>query len=161
MRKAYLYSMILALFLVVKSEAPARSTTQNIGDNVVEDKVVTIEGCLMHKQVYGPPGFGETPHVDSKFTVYYVALKKPMTPQQLNLVSGPRYRGDPGVKNYAQVQLYCGNDVAECDRFMEKHSNRIILVRGTTAYALEPNDVFPVNMTVNAMDTKISRKLGL
>jgi hypothetical protein len=117
----------------------------------IANSTVVIEGRLKHKQVYGPPGFGETPHLDSKFTVYYVDLRRAMSPEQLRL---PLTAKPSGAKTYSEVQLYCGNDFAGCDEFLRKHVNRNVLVSGSTAYALEPNDVYPVTMTVAAMDTK-------
>jgi len=140
------YFLAIIMLMLSRLQAPAQADAQTGINNVV-----VLEGRLLHKQVYGPPGFGETPRLDSKITVYYVTLKEPMTPQQLKLVSSVRH---PGAKSYAQVQLYCGNDFAGCEQFLKRHSRHVVLVSGTTSYALEPNDVYPVTMTVAAMDTK-------
>jgi hypothetical protein len=146
MRTLRYHLAIMMLFLMVQLAAQAQADAQKGLNNVV-----VLEGRLMRKLVYGPPGFGETPRVDSKITVYYVALKVPMTPQQLKLSSSLKH---PGTRNYEQVQLYCGNTFTTCNEFLRSHMNHSVLVRGTIAYALEPNDVYPVTMTVAAMDTK-------
>ena len=106
---------------------------------------------MRQKQVYGPPGFGETPRLDSKFTVYYLELKRAMSPKQLKL---PPSAKNADAKTYSQVQLYCGDNFVGCDEFMRRHSNNIVLASGIAAYAIEPSDVYPVTMTVAAMDRK-------
>jgi hypothetical protein len=52
------------------------------------------------------------------------------------------------------VQLWCGDGFDGCEKFLRSHTNQSILASGVTAYGLKPSDVFPVTMTVEALDTK-------
>lgn len=38
----------------------------------------SIAGKVYKKQVYGPPGYGETPHIDEKRTIYILKLSQPV-----------------------------------------------------------------------------------
>jgi len=113
--------------------------------------VTTVIGSLRSKVVFGPPGFGETPKTDSKVRVFYVQLQTPLTPAQLHL--SPTGGAEP-KSSYSEVQLWCGDRFDSCEKFLRTHINRAILASGVSAYALEANDVFPVTMTIGALDTQ-------
>jgi hypothetical protein len=117
----------------------------------VSSPVTNVFGRLRSKIVFGPTGFGETPKTDSKVGVFYMQLRTPLTPEQLHLSPGG---GADRRKSYSEVQLWCGNGFDSCEKFLRSHINRAISASGVTAYALEPSDVFPVTITVGALDTK-------
>jgi hypothetical protein len=144
--RAYLaISLLVALFAGADVHA-------QVGSPSVSGQPVTVSGRLRSKVVFGPPGFGETPRVDSKVKIYYVELRPALTPKQLAL---PSSNGDQKVqKTYAYLQLWCGNDFASCETFLQRNKNRSVLVSGITSYALEANDRYPVTMTVGALDLK-------
>ena len=121
MRRTALDSALAVVFLMANLGVAAQLDTPHAANSVV-----VIEGRLRHKQVYGPPGWGETPRLDSKFTVYYLELRQAMSPQQLKLP--PSKHAD---NSYSQVQLYC--EFEGCDEFMRKHSNHIVLASGSAA----------------------------
>jgi hypothetical protein len=125
MRTTALYSALIVVFLMVKLGAAAQPDSLHRTNSVV-----VIEGRLRHKQVYGPPGFGETPRLGAKITVYYLELKQAMSPELFQL---PPSAKNVRAKTYSQVQLYCGNDFAGCDEFLREHSKHTILASGVAA----------------------------
>lgn len=106
---------------------------------------VAISGRLESREIPGPPGFGETPKIDSRATIYYPVLPKPLSAAQLHLPVEGLNQSD---KTYARIQLWCGDHFSKCKDFLRSHIGQNILVSGVTAYALEANDVFSVTMTV-------------
>ena len=110
----------------------------------VADAMTTVSGTLRTKVVFGPPGFGETPKTDSTARIYFIELPAALTAAQLHLPAGGADLRD----TYAQVQLWCGPEPESCERFLRRHVSRRIVARGTTAFAVAPMEVLPVNMTV-------------
>jgi hypothetical protein len=112
---------------------------------------ITLIGRLKMKTHPGPPGFGETPNLDSTLRTYYIELSPAVTASQLHLSADG---GREDRKSYSQVTLWCGNRFNGCENFLRTHVDQVILASGTTAYALDIYDFFPVTMTVGAIDTK-------
>jgi hypothetical protein len=106
---------------------------------------VVITGILRSRTEYGPPGFGETPKVDSKVRIYILKLHKPCTAKQLFLPEGARR----GIENISEIQLRCDSQIfPQCEPILKKSIGKRITVSGETSGQTYPTDYLPVILQV-------------
>jgi hypothetical protein len=113
--------------------------------NEQSQKMVVLTGALRSRTEWGPPGFGETPKVDGKVSIFVLKLLKPQTPAQLSL---------PPVKkeerHFSEVQLWCDSAAfPRCDELLKKAVGHRITVSGEATRATEPTDYLPVVIHVH------------
>jgi len=67
---------------------------------------IWLEGMLVERKVYGPPGYGETPAKDARTTILVLMLSHPISVDPAaNADAGKTANLDP-VKNVRDVQLF-------------------------------------------------------
>lgn len=66
---------------------------------------VQLEGALVERKVYGPPGYGETPAQDLRTTILILKLRQPITVEPVPPVSQDNPNGDT-FKHVSEVQLF-------------------------------------------------------
>lgn len=104
-----------------------------------DSRVVTLTGTIVRETHWGPPGFGENPATDSRFSVWVLKLdfRVPVTVQdypqlgQATRMEATRMRIIPGLN---------GNLPSE--EFLNRH----VAVDGTLWSASAPADVTPIIM---------------
>lgn len=92
-----------------------------------EPATVSLTGTLTSEEKLGPPGYGETPDVDRKMTIFVLRLDAPIDTC-----------GQPGgvinfdsLKNVTEVQVYCAEDL-DCRQYLA----RKLTVAGTLEQAI-------------------------
>jgi hypothetical protein len=113
--------------------------------NEVSPSVIVLTGILKSRTEWGPPGWGETTKLDSKFAIFVLQLREPRTTRQLYLPDD----GKDGEKRFAEIQLWCDNTAfPQCEAALKKSLGHRITVSGQAAYAIEPADYLPVTLRV-------------
>jgi hypothetical protein len=106
---------------------------------------VVLTGVLKSRTEWGPPGFGETPKVDSKTVIFVLRLRKPQPPKQLSLPEGKKKLEE----TISEIQLWCDSAAfSGCESLLKKSVGHRITVAGQAAWAVEPTDYLPVTFHV-------------
>ena len=106
---------------------------------------IVLKGILESKSEWGPPGFGETPRLDSRVSIFVLKLDKPRTARELGLQSDKK---DGEI--YKEIQLWCDSALfPRCQEALRKSKGRRIAIGGQAAFAVEPTDYSPVTLRVH------------
>ncbi len=121
-----------------------------------EDSAASVQlaGILQSKTELGPPGFGETPKVDSRVKVFVLKLEEPLTQEQLSLQPAKSGRGTSDLpKRFDEVQLRCADSAVgfPCEATLKKLVGHRIRVRGDADWAVYPTDFLPVILSVRSI----------
>jgi len=104
-----------------------------------------LTGVLKSQTKWGPPGFGETPKLDSKVVIFVLRLREPRTAKQLSLPD----HGTKGDERFSEVQLWCDSTAFPlCEPLLKRSVGKRITVAGQAARAVEPTDYLPVTLRV-------------
>ncbi|HEX4693133.1 hypothetical protein [Sphingomonas sp.] len=114
---------------------------------IIKKNIIAIEGNLRSRITFGPPGFGESPRTDTKITIFYIELARPISRKALNLPPT-----SVAKISYKAVQVWCGSGFDRCWNFLKLNVNKKVIVSGVVQYAAEANDVYPVNLTISAIE---------
>lgn len=111
--------------------------------------MVALSGVLKSKVEWGPPGFGETPKIDSKVRIFVLKLREPRSAKQLSLSR------DKKGEEFREIQLWCdSNAFPKCkSRLRESVGHRITVV-GQAARGAEPTDYLPVTLRVSLITSE-------
>lgn len=98
---------------------------------------LALKGTLLRRHFPGAPGFGETPKIDGRVTVYILKLNRPIG------------RGAvPGLnldkKLVSELQIVCSSLVVpNCQILLKKLVGEEIAISGHITEAIEPNEFLP------------------
>jgi len=67
---------------------------------------VQIEGVLVRRKIYGPPGYGETPTKDIRATILVLKLSHPISVEPTPTAKATDTPDLDAVKNIREVQLF-------------------------------------------------------
>jgi len=127
------------LILIVFIGLIGRVDASSMNDGT--SSVVLLKGVVRSKTIWGPPGFGETPKLDSKITIYILKLHERRTAKQLQLPDNEKNLG----RTFSEVQLRCDSATfLNCEAGLTESVGRKITVGGQTTNATEPTDFLPV-----------------
>jgi hypothetical protein len=108
---------------------------------------VKLEGRLIERTFFGPPGFGETPAHDAREKVLVLRLKKPIT---VAPVKNPEE--EDVARHVEEVQLFFipRTKGDEARKLLEK----TVIAVGTLNAPTAPSEHLKVSMTVNTLYPK-------
>ena len=113
--------------------------------------VLTLEGRVSSRKTWGPPGFGETPKVDSRLVIYVLKLGEAKTPKQLSLSENSRELR----QDVSEVQLRCDSKaLPRCESLLKQSLGRRVTVVGEITEAATPTDFLPVTMFVRLIEKR-------
>ncbi len=105
---------------------------------------IKLEGHLIERTFFGPPGFGETPAKDARERVLVLKLNTPITVEPVKIV-------DPEdiARHIAEVQLFFlpRNRATEARKLLGK----TVVVVGTMNEATAPSEHLKVSMSVETI----------
>ncbi len=112
---------------------------------------VQLEGVLIERMSYGPPGFGETPAKDLKDKVLVLRLARPITVEPLQDAEAKNSTSLNTIQHVSQVQLFFpGTQAAEARKLLGK---KVVAV-GTLNEAVAPRQYTDVTMDVKTVGLK-------
>lgn len=112
---------------------------------------IQLEGRLIKRKVFGPPGYGETPARDERDTIFILKLPHPITVEPL---PGVVAKSDPNAetfKHVLEVQLFVAHDMASD---AEKMVGKLVAATGVLNEHVAPSDYTDVWMAVKAINPK-------
>jgi hypothetical protein len=108
-------------------------------------KTVVLTGVVKLKTEWGPPGFGQTPKIDSKVVIYILRLAESRTAKQLSLE--PVSKGEE--ERVSEIQLWCESTVfPKCESRLKGSIGHRITVAGQVGRPIEALDYLPVILHV-------------
>ncbi len=112
---------------------------------------VRLEGRLERRNVYGPPGYGETPAQDERDTILILKLLHPITVEP---AAGVVPKDNPNAetfKHVREVQLFVQH-AASSDA--DKMVGRLVVASGVLNEHVAPSDHTDVWMAVKTLSPK-------
>jgi len=122
------------------------------------DKPITMTGALRQLHGYGPPGWGETRKIDSRFTYLVIKLAKP--------VNIPCTSERPEWKlvecrSTKELELFFSSDSAdELELKAKKLIGRKVLVTGMLQRQIAPAEMTAIYIEVTAIQTSTGGPTG-
>jgi hypothetical protein len=116
---------------------------------------ITLRGKLIQRTFYGPPGFGETPAIDKRDTVFVLNLAQPITVEPTPDAAA-RGSVDLDVRRHLkQIQLF----IFPIGRMVEarKMLGKKVIVIGTLSDAIAPGQHTGATMDVDKLKIEESR----
>lgn len=145
---------LLAAFVLIQSVsgAAAPQSASNPSQEPVykyDTHGIKLEGRLIERTFFGPPGFGETPALDARETVLVLALPRPITVQ-------PTQHAQPEdiAKHVREVQLLILPRQRKDS--VRKLLGKSVVMTGTLNEATAPSEHLKVSMTVETFTEKDS-----
>ena len=149
-------SLIIALVIFgsVAASVPQRAPENRTEPEAIykyDTEKVRLEGVLIERTFYGPPGFGETPAKDFKDKVLVLKMGKPITVEP---VDGAEAKNSPNldtVRHISQVQLFLPRpQLAEARKLLGK----AVVAVGILSEALAPRQYTHVTLDVTTLTAK-------
>lgn len=153
--KYFLSTVILMLAFAVQpggcvaQQKTARSSTQ--AGYKYDTAGAVIEGTLTEREVYGPPGYGETPSKDERRSIFVLKLSQPIAVSPLANTTEKNSANLDAVRNIHEVQLFVSRLQAADVR---KLIGRIVVAVGTLNEAVAPSQYTKVWLDVQSLDSK-------
>lgn len=160
-RAKCLSAAVLALFVgaaVVfmgypENHVRAQQQTGTGGDEAVykcDTPGIRLEGTLIERMFYGPPGFGETPAKDLHDKVLVLKLAKPITVEPIENAEAKNSTNLSTFKHVRQIQLFFGgSQSAEADA--RKLLGKSVVAVGNLDEATAPRQYTDVTMDVKTL----------
>jgi hypothetical protein len=112
---------------------------------------IRLEGTLMERKVYGPPGYGETPAKDERDTILILKLSHPISVEPTaNAEANGSASLDP-EKSIHEVQLFVDrSQTAEARKLLGK----VVVAVGTLNEAAAPSQYTKVWLDTKTLNPK-------
>lgn len=107
---------------------------------------VRLEGRLIERKVYGPPGYGETPAKDERDTILILRLRRVITVRPLPDAKAKNSASLGTARNIREVQLFVNRTKSDQAHQM---AGKAVVAEGTLNEA-----VAPIQYTRVWLDTK-------
>jgi hypothetical protein len=112
---------------------------------------IHLEGRLVSRKVYGPPGYGETPAEDARNTILILKLSHAITVKPLPDAKAKNSSSLGTAANIHEVQLFVYRiDTAE----VHKSIGKIVVVVGTLHEAVAPSQYTKVSLDLDTLSLK-------
>lgn len=109
-----------------------------------------LEGTLIRRRVYGPPGYGETPGRDLRANILVLKLRQPITVEPVPPVARDNPNGDT-FRHVREVQLFVSTtDEARALRLL----GRTVVVEGILNEHIAPSQYTDVWLDTKALKLK-------
>jgi hypothetical protein len=109
---------------------------------------VQLQGTLVRRQVYGPPGFGETPAQDERGAILVLKLSQPITVRPASQVVEKDNPNADVFKNVREVQLFIPRNA---EHGVDKLVGRVVLASGVLHEHVAPAEYTDVWMDVKTI----------
>jgi hypothetical protein len=109
---------------------------------------IKLEGTLIERMFYGPPGFGETPAKDARDRVTVLRLMHPITVEPIKGADTNSSTCLNTIKHVRQVQLFPNSAQTSAAR---KLSGRSVVAAGSLDEATAPRQYTKVTMDVTTI----------
>lgn len=114
---------------------------------------IQLEGTLIGRMFYGPPGFGETPAKDVRDKVLVLKLVKPITVRPIEDAEAKNSPNLSTVKHVRQIQLFfLSSRTSMTDA--RKLLGKTVVVVGKLDEATAPGQYTDVTMDVKTLQAK-------
>lgn len=127
-------------------QAPARSQERIVR---CHEPGVRLEGTLVRRWFYGPPGFGETPKLDAREEVFVLQLAHP-----IKLVAPPNPTKDETcgdeLSHITQVQVWAFHEQKE----IRENVGKVVAITGTLDEDPSPGAHINVQITPESIEVK-------
>jgi hypothetical protein len=112
---------------------------------------IQLEGTLIERKVYGPPGYGETPARDARSTILVLKLSHGISVEpKANAEASGNVNLDP-ARDVREMQLFVSRSQAADAR---KHLDQVVNVTGTLNESITASQYTKVWMDVGELDPK-------
>jgi len=111
-----------------------------------EPAVSIISGTLIHKMVYGPPNYGETPNIDEKNYIYILKLDQPVN------VYADANQPDPEIADHTllnQTEIQTFSNIDRVHKDLKKYLNKKIKLQGVLFTGRTGGQYTPIQYQVN------------
>ena len=116
---------------------------------------VSLCGVIRHELRWGPPGFGETPQKDSRFTAWFVSFENPL---QFRYVGE---RSEEQKQYLSEIQLSL-DPTSIHKRDLLQLTGQWVAVTGRLWSATSQGDVTPVVLALNQVSSiKLSNRVNV
>jgi hypothetical protein len=112
---------------------------------------VRLEGTLIERKAYGPPGYGETPAQDVRTAILVLKLAHPISVEPVANADASKTANLDPAKNIREVQLFIGQSRAADAR---KLIGRAITATGTLNESITASQYTKVWLQVNTLEPK-------
>lgn len=112
---------------------------------------IRLEGTLVERKVYGPPGYGETPAKDARATILVLKLSYPISVEPTANADASKTANLDPAKNVREVQLFVGQSRAANAR---KLVGQMITATGTLNESITASQYTKVWLQVNTLESK-------
>lgn len=112
---------------------------------------IRLEGALVERKVYGPPGYGETPAKDAHTTILVLKLPHPVSVEPAVNADANRTANLDPVKHVREVQLFVGQSRLAHAR---KLAGRIVIATGTLNESITASQYTKVWLQVKALEPR-------
>jgi hypothetical protein len=117
-----------------------------------------LHGRLVQRQLYGPPGYGETPQSDAKVSIFVLKLAEPISVEPAAHADENHGLDSEPVKDVREVQLFLGSPLeSEGHMLIDKAHVLIgheITATGSLSESITASQYTKVLLDVTALDPK-------
>jgi hypothetical protein len=111
---------------------------------------ITLQGTLIERKVYGPPGYGETPAQDAHETILILKLRRPISVEPAANADGSGTPNLDPVNNVREVQLFISRSQAADPR---KFLGATVIATGTLNESITASQRTKVWLDVKAINS--------
>jgi hypothetical protein len=143
-------SVLLLVCIFPSISAAQSSTTAREPSYKCDTSGVRLEGTLIERTFYGPPGFGETPATDAKEKVLVLNLSQSITVAPIDDSGARDSVSLVTLKHIRQVQLFAFLNPDDGTKAHKLVGRRVTIV-GTLSEAVAPSEHLKVSMEVESI----------
>jgi hypothetical protein len=112
---------------------------------------IRLEGALVERKVYGPPGYGETPAKDARTTILVLKLLHAISVEPAENADASKTANLDRAKNVREVQLFVGqSQMADAQKLV----GRVVTATGTLNESITASQYTKVWLQVRMLDPK-------
>lgn len=112
---------------------------------------ICLEGTLVERKVYGPPGYGETPAKDARATILVLKLSYPISVEPAVNTDASKTANLDSAKNVREVQLFVSQSRTADVR---KLVGRMVTASGTLKESITASQYTKVWMDAKTVEPK-------
>ena len=129
----------LGLFAGIAHAGTGGEPLRAYGPEEKNEQIVSISGTVIKRQAWGPPGFGETPKIDDRWTAWFIKLDYPVAVHLPELDAFNREK--TAVEHELQVR-----GRFEFDGTYRKLLGKHVIARGLLWVAMIGSDIGDANL---------------
>jgi hypothetical protein len=144
--------VVASLFSFAPAGVSQQRVVANDGTSFKYDTPgIRLEGLLLERKVFGPPGYGETPAKDTRETILVLKLSHPIDVAPAADAEANNSASLDSVKDINEVQLFVDPSRRAETR---KWIGRRIIVTGTLEESITASQYMKIFLDVEMLDSK-------